>query len=161
MNKKIIITFFLFSLAFCGCKVTLITGYDSVVDETATKLKKDFNLFFIKLSRNLCTQDSGVDQKATNFQDYYDNMEVDLKIIKDRAIFLGSKSDIVKNQIKNLDSLMHVFRSKHEAVFKDINCDDQLKDDKHDMSDAVNMAIDALTKLQEELKATGTIKSNN
>ena len=155
------ISFLLMAVLFLeGCKVTLITGYNETIDATATKMKSDFNLFFIKLSRALCTADTAHDQNIKNFQDYYDNMEVDLRTLKDRAVFLGNKSGIVKQQIRNVDSVMHGFKNFHTKGFRDIDCNANFKDDKHDLSDDVNLSLDALIKLEEEIKATGSISNN-
>ncbi|MBC7745613.1 MAG: hypothetical protein H7096_10960 [Flavobacterium sp.] len=138
---------------FSACRVTFISGYDPVIDETATKIKKDFNLHFIRLLRTL--QDNDPDnQKFENFLSYYDNLEVDLMIIKDRTQFLESKSAQVKKQIINLDSAMQVFIRVHKDGLPDSRLDDR-----RDIRKAINSNIDAVIRLQEELKTTGSINN--
>ncbi len=158
--KKIFIAFCVL-VCFSSCKVTFITGYDSNIDQTATDLKKDFNFFFLRLSRTLCDGDTTT-QNIKNFQGYYDSMEVNLRMIKDREVFLGKKSSTVINQINNVDSVMHAFKRKHAQGFTEIDCNSKFpQDDKHDLSNDVNISLDGLLKLQEELKSTGTITSSS
>jgi len=95
---------------FASCKVTFITGYDQVLDQTLNNMKKEFNVHFIKLSRTI--QDNNPNNQAfANFQDYYDNLEADLITINDRTKFLDGKAGIVKQQVQNLDSAFRVFRN--------------------------------------------------
>jgi hypothetical protein len=142
----------LISLMLGACTVTFITGYDQVIDSTATKIKSDFNKHFIKLVRTL--QDSNPDnQKFENFQEYYDNMEVDLIILKDRTKFLEGRSEVVKKQIITLDSVMSAFENLHKHGLKD-----NPADDRRDIRNGINSAIDGVIRLQEELKSTGKTK---
>jgi hypothetical protein len=145
---------FLLSLFFLtSCKVVFITGYDRVVDDTATKLKHDYNVFFAKLSRTIRDEDPN-NQKHVNFLDYYDNMEADLRTLEDRTISLPEKkSDQVKSQIKNIKLLMIDFMDAHKKGFKDLS--DTVKDDHHDAANNINIALNALLKTQEVLKTTG------
>ena len=136
-----------------ACTVTFITGYDQVIDSTLTKMKSDFNLHFIKLGRTIQDGDP-TNQKFRNFQDYYDHMEVDLITLEGRARNLSAKSEIVKKQIHNLDSVMHSFEALHKASIPD-----RPDDDRRDIRNGINSAFDAVIKLQEELKSTGKIKS--
>lgn len=154
--KKVFFAIIVF--AFIGCKVTFITGYDAIIDETATKMQHDFNLFFIKLSRTICDNDPN-NQNITNFYDYYDNMEADLITLRNRSASLSGKSAIVKKEIANIDSVMHQFKALHKAGFKDVDCSKPVYDDKRDLSNAVNSSINALMKLQEQLKSSGKISS--
>lgn len=144
----------IFSLAFLlllvSCKVVFISGYDIVIDETATKIKRDFNVFFIKLSRTIKTQDNGNDQSFANFQDYYDNMEVDLKILEERTTSLPDKSEIIKAQIENIKKELMNFEEDHKKGFKDSTLDDH-----HDRLNNINIAINSLLLVQEKLKTTG------
>lgn len=149
--KKYLLWITLAGLLFTACKVTFITGYDQVLDETTSKIKKDFNLHFIKLSRTI--QDTDPDNQAYGkFQDYYDNLEADLIMMKDRTKFLGGKSAIVKSQVNNLDSVMHEFINLHKRGLPD-----RPGDDRRDIGNAINSSIDAITILQESLKTTGKI----
>ncbi len=145
--KSIVAIWLLFF--FIACKVTFITGYDEVLDETVSKVKRDFNLHFIKLSRTIQDRDPN-NQKFSNFQDYYDNLEADLIVLRDRTKSLGGKSEIVRKQVTNLDSAFHVFIGLHKAGLPD-----RTNDDRHDIRDNINSAIDAVTILQESLKSTG------
>ena len=129
--------------------VRFISGYDQVLDQTVNKIKKDFNLHFIKLSRTIQDGDPN-NQKFANFQDYYDNLEADLITIKDRTKFLDGKSEIVKQQVQNLDSAFRIFIDLHAAGMPD-----RPGDDRRDIRNAVNSAIDAVVILQEALKSTG------
>ena len=150
---KLICIILIFVALFTACRVTFISGYDPIIDETATKIKKDFNLHFIRLLRTL--QDTNPDnQKFENFLDYYDNVEVDLMIIKDRTQFLDSKSSLVKKQVKNLDSAMQVFIRVHKNGIADSRIDDR-----RDIRNAMNSNIDAVIRLQEELKTSGSINN--
>ncbi|MEP7262997.1 MAG: hypothetical protein ABI772_00790 [Bacteroidota bacterium] len=150
--KTLIYTLAIFLIA--GCHITLITGYDPVIDETTTNMKKDFNLHFIKLMRTLQDEDS-TNQSFEKFQDYYDNMEVNLIALSDRAKFLDTKSTIVKKQVILLDSTMHVFMNMHRNGLRDSRIDDR-----RDIKNAINSSFDAVIMLQEELKSSGTIKNN-
>lgn len=141
----------LFFMMLTSCKVAFITGYDFIIDETATKLKRDFNVVFIKLSRNFKTQDNNVDQSFINYQDYYDNMEADIKVLQDRTVTLPKKSEIVKKEVDNIKTLLLDFESRHKNQgFKDSQIDDHRDD-----LNGINKAIDALILLQEKLKTTG------
>lgn len=136
-------------LIFSACKVTFITGYDQVLDQTNNKIKRDFNLHFIKLSRTLQDTDPN-NQQFGKFQDYYDNLEADLITLKDRTKFLGGKSVIVKSQVNNLDSVFHIFINLHKQGLPD-----RPGDDRRDIRNGINASIDAITILQESLKSTG------
>ena len=50
-----------------SCTVTFITGYDQTLDETLNRMKKDFNLHFIKLSRTIQDTDPH-NQDYVNFR---------------------------------------------------------------------------------------------
>jgi hypothetical protein len=149
MKKSI--SFLLLTWVFAASCFTVkfISGYDQVLDQTVNKMKKDFNLHFIKLSRTIQDSDPN-NQKFVNFQDYYDNLEADLITIKDRTKFLDGKSEIVKQQVMNLDSAFRIFINLHVAGLPD-----RPGDDRRDMRNAVNSAIDAVVILQEALKSTG------
>ena len=147
-NKFLLLSVFCFIL-LSSCKVTFITGYDQVLDQTLGKIKRDFNLHFIKLSRTFQDTDPH-NQNFVNFQDYYDNLEADMITIKSRSQSLDEKAKIVKEQITNLDAAFKVFISQHKAGLPD-----RVGDDRHDMRDAINTSIDAITRLQEALKTTG------
>ena len=147
-SKFLLLSVFCFIL-LSSCKVTFITGYDQVLDQTLGKIKRDFNLHFIKLSRTFQDTDPH-NQNFVNFQDYYDNLEADMITIKSRSQSLDEKAKIVKEQITNLDAAFKVFISQHKAGLPD-----RVGDDRHDMRDAINTSIDAITRLQEALKTTG------
>lgn len=147
--KKYCLYVAMVGLIFTACKVTFITGYDQVLDQTTSKIKKDFNLHFIKLSRTIQDTDPN-NQAFEKFQDYYDNLEADLITVKDRTKFLGGKSAIVKSQVNNLDSVMHEFISLHKRGLPD-----RPGDDRRDIRNGINSSIDAITVLQEALKSTG------
>ena len=149
---KMLLIFVLLTGLLTACRITLISGYDPVIDETTTKIKKDFNLHFIRMVRTLQDTDPN-NQKFENFLDYYDNLEVDLMLLKDRAQYLEIKSTQVKKQINNLDSAMHVFIRLHKNGLADSRIDDR-----RDIRNALNSNLDAVIRLQEELKTSGTIK---
>lgn len=141
----------LLAVLLASCTVTFITGYDQTLDQTLNKMKKEFNLHFIKLSRTF--QDTNPhNQDFANFQDYYDNLEADLITIKDRTKFLDSKAAIVKKQVLTLDSTFHEFIKFHKKGIPDR---DPSVDDRHDIKDAVNSSLDAVIILQEALKTKG------
>lgn len=150
-NMKKSISFLLLTWVFAASCFTVkfISGYDQVLDQTVNKMKKDFNLHFIKLSRTIQDNDPN-NQKFVNFQDYYDNLEADLITIKDRTKFLDGKSEIVKQQVQNLDSAFRIFIGLHVAGLPD-----RTGDDRRDIRNAINSAIDAVVILQEALKSTG------
>lgn len=151
MKKSFFLIFF--SVLF-ACKVVFISGYDPVIDQTTTKIKRDFNLHFLKLARTIQDNDPG-NQRFENFQDYYDNLQVDLIILADRSRTLGPKSGQVKKQIANLDSAFNAFILLHQKGLPD-----RSGDDRRDIRNALNSSLDAVIKLQEELKTTGEIKSD-
>lgn len=144
---RTLLVFILFVVV--ACRITFITGYDQVLDQTVNEMKKDFNLHFIKLARTLRDNDPN-NQKFENFQTYYDNLEANLITIKDRTKFLGGKSEIVQKQVANLDSVFHVFINLHKAGLQD-----RPDDDRRDIRNGINSALDAVTILQESLKSTG------
>lgn len=147
--KKYILYVAVILFFFSACKVTFITGYDQVLDQTNNKIKKDFNLHFIKLSRTIQDTDP-TNQQFDKFQDYYDNLEADLITLKDRTKYLGGKSAIVKNQVSNLDSVFHEFINLHKRGLPD-----RPGDDRRDIRNGINASLDAITILQESLKSTG------
>ena len=134
---------------FCSCRITLITGYDQVLDQHISRMKKEFNLHFIKLNRTL-KDDNPRNQEYVNFQDYYDQLEADLITISSRAKRLDQKGQIVQQQISNLDATLRTFMQWHATGVKDNPADDH-----HDIRDAVNTSLDAISLLQENLKANG------
>jgi len=134
---------------FAACKVTAITGYDQILDQYTQKIKKDFNLHFIQLSRTIQDSDPS-NQQFEKFRDYYDNLEADLITIKDRSKFLEGKSAIVKSQVNNLDSAFHEFINLHKRGIPD-----RPGDDRRDLKNGINSALDAITILQESLRSTG------
>ncbi len=147
--KKYCLYVTLAALILTACRVTFITGYDQVLDQTTSKIKRDFNLHFIKLGRTIQDTDPN-NQAFEKYQDYYDNLEADLITVKDRTKFLGGKSAIIKSQVNNLDSVMHAFITLHKAGLPD-----RPGDDRRDISNGINSSIDAITVLQEALKSTG------
>lgn len=140
---------FLCTVFLFACRVTFITGYDQILDETIHEMKKDFNLHYLKLKRTIQDSDPN-NQNIANFQDYYDNMEVDLMTITDRTKTLDGKAAIVKQQVANLNDVMHKFMEVHKMRTQD-RPDDDMTPEKN----AVNSAMDAVTILQESLKSTG------
>ena len=149
MKSKLLLLPVLCIILLTSCKVTFITGYDQVLDQTLGKMKRDFNLHFIKLGRTIQDTDPR-NQDFVNFQDYYDNLEADMITIKSRSQSLDEKAKIVKEQIANFDAAFKVFINQHKAGLAD-----RQSDDRHDMRDAINTSIDAITRLQEALKTTG------
>lgn len=148
--KRIKLILLIAFIALAACRVTFITGYDQILDETITQIKKDFNLHFIKLARTIQDNDPN-NQQFTNFQDYYDKLEADLITIGDRTKFLGGKSQIVQQQVRNVDSAFHQFMTMHKNGLPD-----RPNDDRRDIRNAINSALDAVTILQESLKTTGS-----
>lgn len=154
MKIKFLYCSWLLLLLF-SCKVVFISGYDAVIDETTTQIKKDFNLHFLKLARKIQDTDAA-NQRFENFIDYYDHLEVNLMLIKDRSSYLEGKSLIVKQQIQNLDSVMNSFVRMHKNGIPD-----RPDDDRRDIKNAINSSLDAVIKLQEQLKSTGKTKPEN
>ena len=136
-------------LLLIACKVTFITGYDPVIDDTATKMKRDFNMMMLKLARDVQDTDP-TNQAFANYQGYYDNLETDLLILRDRSVYTGAKGEIVRSQIKNADSLLTGFMVLHKQGFAD-----RPGDDKRDFRNAVNSALNSISQLQEALKSNG------
>ena len=95
MKSKLLLLPVLCIILLTSCKVTFITGYDQVLDQTLGKMKRDFNLHFIKLGRTIQDTDPR-NQDFVNFQDYYDNLEADMITIKSRSQSLDEKAKIVK-----------------------------------------------------------------
>lgn len=135
-----------------SCKVTMITGYDTYIDETAMKMKRDFNRHYFQLVRTIQDNDPN-NQDIGNFTQYYDEMELDIMLMEDRSKYLGKKSKIVQQQITNLSEALHTFRKIHATGIKD-----NTGDDKRDMQNAINSAVNAITELQMALKANGKLK---
>jgi len=137
----------LVALFLIACKVVFISGYDPIVETTVTNLQREFNLHFIKLARTFQDNDPN-NQQFKNFQDYYDQMNADLIVLKSRVKYFDKKGTVVKKQIINLDSTLHAFEKLH----KDPGFKDSSKDDRHDIQDGINSSFEAVIKLQEELK---------
>ena len=151
MLRKLLF-FIIFTLILFSCKVTFISGYDAVIDETLIKIQRDFNLHWIKLSRNLKDNDPN-NQAFENYQDYYDNLETDLIVLNTRVTFLPPKSDLIKSEIVNLDSAFSTFIALHKQGLSD-----NLIDDRHDIRDNINGTIISITKLEEVLKRSGKLE---
>lgn len=151
MLRKLLF-FIIFTLILFSCKVTFISGYDAVIDETLIKIQRDFNLHWIKLSRNLKDNDPN-NQAFENYQDYYDNLETDLVVLNTRVTFLPPKSDLIKSEIVNLESAFSTFIALHKQGLSD-----NLIDDRHDIRDNINGTIISITKLEEVLKRSGKLK---
>jgi hypothetical protein len=134
------------AFALSSCKVTFVAGYDPIIEETITSMQKDFNLHFIKLGRVIQDNDPG-NQEYSRFQDYYDNMNANLYVVKSRAKYLGKKGQLVSKQINNLDSTLHVFEGLHKKGIPDSPVDDR-----RDIRNGINSSFDAVIKLQEALK---------
>ncbi|PBQ33658.1 hypothetical protein CNR22_18370 [Sphingobacteriaceae bacterium] len=146
-SKRILSTALLLAILLACCKVTFISGYDPIIESTVSELQKNFNLHFIKLARTFQDNDS-TNQKVKNFQDYYDNMNASLFVLKSRTKYLDKKGALVKKQITNLDSTLHAFESLHKSPgFKD-----SYVDDRHDIRDAVNASFESIIRLQEAVK---------
>ncbi len=143
MKTKISLILLSFLLA---CKVIFVAGYDPIIEETATQLQKNFNLHFIKLSRSIQDADPS-NQAFVNFQDYYDQMNTDLFVIKSRAKYLDKKGAMVQKQVNNIDSILHDLEKLHKTGFTDSKADD-----KHDIRNNINSAFEALVRFQEALK---------
>ena len=143
IKAKAFVIIFIF---FIACKVTFVSGYDPIIEQTATQLQKNFNLHFIKLSRTLQDTDPN-NQVFSKFQNYYDQMNVDIIILKSRSRYLGKKGAMVQKQINNIDSTLHVFENQHKKGFADSPVDDR-----HDIRDGINSSFEALIKFQEALK---------
>lgn len=137
---------------FLSCRVTLITGYDQVLDKAISDIKKNFNRHFAKLSRTL-QDDNPNNQNFERYQDYYDDLEADLITVTDRTKFLGGRAAIVKRQVANVDSVFRKFISLHRSGLPD-----RPGDDRRDIRDGINSALDAVTILQESLKSSGKVK---
>ncbi|MBL7684296.1 MAG: hypothetical protein JNK00_13135 [Flavipsychrobacter sp.] len=135
-----------------SCKVTLITGYDTYIDETAMKMKRDFNRHYFRLVRTIQDNDPN-NQNISHFIAYYDEMELDIMLLQDRSKYLGKKSTMVQQQIANLAEIMYTFRKVHAAGIKD-----NTGDDKRDMQNAVNSSLNAITELQMALRINGKSK---
>ncbi len=136
-------------LFLLSCQVTLITGYDQVLDQHITRMKKEFNLHFIRLSRTL-QDDKPDNQDFRHFQDYYDNLEADLITLASRSKRLDEKAAIVQQQLHHLNAAFRLLIQWHQAGVAD-----HPPDDRHDIRDAINSALDAISLLQENLKAKG------
>lgn len=147
IKKHVLLLLIAGTILFGSCKVTFISGYDPIIETTVTKLQRDFNLYFIKFSRTIQDTDPN-NQDYKDFQDYYDNMNADLQILKSRAKFLGKKGSIVKQQIENLEKTLQSIEKFH----RDTGFKDNMSDDRHDIKDAANSSFEAVIKLQEELK---------
>lgn len=144
--NKIRLAFILF-LIVVSCKVVFISGYDPIIETTLTELQQDFNLHFIKLSRTFQDNDPN-NQNFKNFQEYYDQMNANLIVLKSRVKYLDKKGLIVKKQIINLDSTLHAF----EGLHKNPGFKDSAVDDRHDIQDGINSSFEAVIRLQEALK---------
>ena len=147
--KKQLFSYLAMLLIFViSCKVTMISGYDQKLEQTAGKMKTEFNQHFEKLSKTL--QDNNPNnQKFENFQAYYNNAEADLLTMKDRAQTLTGKSEIVKSEVNTLDSAFHVFITMHKNGLKD-----RVGDDRRDLTMGINSTLDAIIVLQQSLKTS-------
>lgn len=146
--RSILILFSAFIiLATTGCKATFIKGYDEQVDKIATEILHDFNLMFIKLQRALKTDDENKDQAYENFQDYYDELKVDILIMQTRTAHNHKKARQVAEQVDNLEKQLLLFEKMHMKGFTDGQ-----KDDKSAEQRAFNSSVNAIIVLQKGLK---------
>lgn len=153
---KLLYIFLLLFLS-ASCRIILISGYDAVLDDTTVKMKRDFNLFWLRFDRSI-RDNNPRNQDYQNFLDYYDQMDVDLMIIDDRAAILPAKSQQVKSQVQNIRQLFSALKNTHQKGIKDIAANDPLADDKHDYRNGINSALNAIMLLQQELK---TVEKSN
>ena len=126
-----------------GCSVKLISDYDELIDQYATKLQSDIETFLIKMERLGGTEEG----TYTDNTDFYDGIQGTLITIAFRAEMLDHNKIIVE-QIVLLQENLENLRKLHE-----------LQGDKglsknliEPMRVAFNAQFTAIVKLQNELK---------
>lgn len=138
-------------LLLCGCKVTLISGYNQIVAENAVQMQQDFNVHAARLLRAIGTFDNNKDQAFTNFQDYYDHLNADTVLLHGCINQLGQKSKLVSSQLQNLITVLARFEDAHfRGLFTDGPGNVQAFQTN---VNGINNAFASVIFLQEKLKA--------
>ncbi|MDE3251876.1 MAG: hypothetical protein KGO92_03655 [Bacteroidota bacterium] len=132
----------LFCLSSCQ-SVRLISSYDEITDKAVTAFQEKVSRFFIKIDRNLGTENAAY-QKNKSF---YEDAGVDLNTLQIRTDAIDN-NQIVQKQVAALQQMMQDLEKLHQLGF---NSHEELIP----LRNGFNSAFTALTKLQLALKRGG------
>jgi hypothetical protein len=79
-----------------GCQVELVAPYDQDTFDKATDLLKRIESFFIRMERALETAASSDDARYEKNVAFYDDVKVDLAVLRSRAQAIPQNEDTVK-----------------------------------------------------------------
>jgi hypothetical protein len=120
VNISCLRLFVLMALMFSGCgSIRLISDYDEITDRKIAELHEKFSRHFVQLERLVGTDDGDY----MNFQGFYDEVKVDLRILRVRAGVLDKNEimiqsvDLMEENISNLETLHKMgFRKLEEII---------------------------------------------
>ena len=84
------------ALLALGCQVALVSPYDQETFDKATDLLKRIEAFFIKMERALEPAPPSEDAKYDKHIAFYDDLKVDLAVLRSRAQAIPQNEDTVK-----------------------------------------------------------------
>jgi hypothetical protein len=84
------------ALLSLGCQVELVAPYDQETFDKATDLLKRIESFFIRMDRALETALPSEDAKYEKHVTFYDDLRVDLTVLRSRAQAIPQNEDTVK-----------------------------------------------------------------
>lgn len=103
--------------AFSGCtSVKLIADYDETIEKGITGFHKKMETHLTKLERNLGREEA----KYENYIDFYDQVKIDLSVIRVRAAALPKNEitvqqiDLIIDNVKTLEELHKLGISKND-----------------------------------------------
>src|SRR4051794_5628556 len=99
----------LFSIVlFTACKVTLLSAYDAVTDQTLSTMQQSTTAFFVKHETNPGSQDLAY----KNQQPFYEDLKVKSRTIRIRNNAI-EKNKIMINMLDLLDENINLMDSLH------------------------------------------------
>jgi len=132
--------FVLVALLFAGCAVRFIGDYDDTIDKGVTDIQQKAEVYFSKLQSSPNTPYD---------QDFYDDMNARLAVLKSRAALLP-KYPIILEQLSNLKSQFDTFQKLDKASprpFPSVAVTDA--------ESAIAVSVESILKLELALKDRG------
>ncbi len=100
------------SLGLTGCAVQFVGQYDQQTVDAVTALLKKIETQLIKLERTLDMPGGAEQAKYENYADFYDEIKLDMSLIRVRAKALPQNERTVK-QIDELEAAIKDFEELH------------------------------------------------
>jgi hypothetical protein len=139
-HRKEKIVYLLFILFLSQSCVRLISNYDEITDKSINSMQEKVSKFFVKLDRNIGTDDAKYDKH----KEFYDDLKVDLNTLKIRTNAIDN-NEIVQQQLAELTKMVSDLEQLHKRGFVSIDLLTPLRN-------SFNSAFTALVKLQLALK---------